>query len=237
MTVGKQTFINRIAGSLGHSQVPRMPTSLELPSDVHHSYMQGASVVDLRKTFAANALALGIHVFECRREGMNETLKEAIAELNAKGPVLLADDPLLGREKTTAALGKHFGNVDCWDVTLSREENIQMAEKAAVGVAVATLALAETASVMLFSHEGCGRAVTLLPTTTVIIVAEEIIRPRLTQAMECIRKHLKEGLPASINFISGPSATADIELVRVQGVHGPVEIGYVIVHSENSDGG
>jgi len=47
--------------------------------------------------------------------------------------------------------------------------------------------------------------------------------------MEYIQERLSAGLPSSINFVSGASSTSDIELVRVQGVHGPVRIAYIVV--------
>ena len=100
-------------------------------------------------------------------------------------------------------------------------------ERAKVGIAVAEMALAETATSLLFSHLGSGRSVTLLPENSLIVIRAESIQPRLTQAMEFLQK--QDVLPSSVNFISGPSATADIELVRVQGVHGPLSLIYVII--------
>jgi L-lactate dehydrogenase complex protein LldG len=111
----------------------------------------------------------------------------------------------------------------------SRESNLEYAEAAAVGIAVANLALAETGTVMVYSHKGCGRSVTLLPKTTIFVIRREDIRRRLTQAMEHIQEHIATGLPSSINFISAASSTADIELVRVQGVHGPVRITSIVI--------
>ena len=78
-------------------------------------------------------------------------------------------------------------------------------------------------------YEVITRSVTLLPTTTLFIIDQKNIVPRLTQAMPYIEEMRQQSLPSSINFISAASSTADIELVRVQGVHGPMRIAYVIV--------
>jgi L-lactate dehydrogenase complex protein LldG len=68
-----------------------------------------------------------------------------------------------------------------------------------------------------------------LPESNVYIIPKSVIRPRLTQGMAFVREY-KDHLPSSVNFVSGPSATSDIELVRVVGVHGPVHVVHVVVH-------
>ena len=82
---------------------------------------------------------------------------------------------------------------------------------------------------MLSSYKGCGRSVTLLPTTTLFLIDQNDIVPRLTQAMTKIEEMRQHSLPSSINFISAASSTSDIELVRVQGVHGPMRIAYIVI--------
>ena len=81
---------------------------------------------------------------------------------------------------------------------------------------------------MLYCHSGSGRSVSLLPESTIYLIRKSSIRPRLTQAMAHLAE-LSKPLPTSVNLVTGPSATADIELVRVVGVHGPVAVTYVVI--------
>ena len=63
----------------------------------------------------------------------------------------------------------------------------------------------------------------------ICIVRESQISELVPEAIEVIREQGLERRP--ITFISGPSATSDIELSRVEGVHGPRNL-VVLVASE-----
>jgi len=224
MITGKEQFVARVSSCLNRTKVPEHPTELVRPHQMQKNYLAGAPHRELIETFIANSHALGIDVHRCPVNDLTATLIQVIGEID--GPVILANDPLL-TGKTAEILGREAGDCHVWDLGESRETNMNRAERAKVGIAVAELGLAETGSTLLFSHLDSGRSITLLPENSIIIVRAESIKPRLTQAMELLQR--TEILPSSVNFISGPSATADIELVRVQGVHGPLELIYIIV--------
>jgi len=82
----------------------------------------------------------------------------------------------------------------------------------------ASLAIAETGSVVLQNVEGQGRrAVTLVPDYHLCLVRAEDVVETVPEAVE--KLEATAGLPTT--FFSGPSATADIEMTRIKGVHGP----------------
>jgi len=90
----------------------------------------------------------------------------------------------------------------------------------------ATLAIAETGTVVLQNVAGQGRrAVTLVPDYHLCVVRVEDVVETVPEAIG--RLQATAGLATT--FVSGPSATADIEMTRIKGVHGPRFLDVILV--------
>jgi L-lactate dehydrogenase complex protein LldG len=88
-------------------------------------------------------------------------------------------------------------------------------EDAAVGLSMASGAVAETGSLVLDARD--GRRSQLLPPTHVVLVRESDVHATLASALAA----LATDLPSAIGLHSGPSKSADIGQILVKGVHGP----------------
>jgi L-lactate dehydrogenase complex protein LldG len=147
-------------------------------------------------------------------------------------PAVLGFDPApaLTREGLVVASAR-VGREDA----SSREQHRADAAAARIGVTGADLVLAETGTLVLLSGAGRPRSTSLLPDIHVAVFG----RDRLLESLEQVGVML-EALHADpdrrmsgamINFITGPSRTADIELTLTRGVHGPKEVHAVFVEA------
>jgi len=227
MIKGKESFIKNVSRCLGRSKPPARPTPFVLPAEVHQQFMKDADQKELKKVFTKNSKANGTMVFECVEADLSATLLKALDSFEA-GSVVIGDHSYFREQGIIDALQQQVSDCFLWDIEKSREKNMEKAEKAMVGISMAEMGLAESGTVVLFSFKGAGRSVSLLPTYSITVIKASDLRPRLTQGMEFLQ-NLEAPLPSSINFVSGASSTADIELVHVKGVHGPVKIAYVVV--------
>lgn len=92
-----------------------------------------------------------------------------------------------------------------------------------VGVTGAFCAIAETGTLMMLSGAETPATTSLLPETHVAVLDPGRIVATMEDAWELMRKEYQQP-PRAVNFISGPSRTADIEQTVTLGAHGPYRV-------------
>jgi L-lactate dehydrogenase complex protein LldG len=97
-----------------------------------------------------------------------------------------------------------------------------------VGITGAFCAIAETGTLMTLSGPRTPATTSLLPETHIAVVRAGRIVRGMEDAWALLRD--EHGvMPRAVNFISGPSRTADIEQTLVLGAHGPYRVHIVLV--------
>lgn len=94
-------------------------------------------------------------------------------------------------------------------------------------VTAAAVGIAETGTIVLDHGLDQGRrALSLVPDRHVCVVRADQVVSAVAEAVTLLKPAVLAGRP--LTWISGPSATSDIELSRIEGVHGPRTL-YVVI--------
>jgi L-lactate dehydrogenase complex protein LldG len=137
----------------------------------------------------------------CGRHGARRIAVPAGAPAEIPGVELVVDDPPLSARDLDALDGVLTG---------------------------CALAIAETGTIVLDGGARSGRrALTLVPDLHLCVVEAGTIVPSVPDAVAALGQAAAEGRP--LTLVSGPSATSDIELDRVEGVHGPRRLEVFVV--------
>ncbi len=97
-----------------------------------------------------------------------------------------------------------------------------------LSVTGAYAAVAETGSLVLLSSPESPTTLNFLPDDHLIVLRESQIVPHIEDVWVRMRKH-KQAMPRTVNFITGPSKTADVEQTIQEGAHGPRRLHVVLV--------
>jgi L-lactate dehydrogenase complex protein LldG len=171
--------------------------------------------IDVIERFAERVADYRATVHRATEETLGATIARALGDRGATSLVVPAGVPAAWLAVIPSEIRRATD-----EPPLSHEQLDQL-DAVLTGCAVA---IAETGTIVLDARAGQGRrALSLLPDGHVCVVLAEQIVGEIAEALE----RLEASRP--LTWISGPSATSDIELDRVEGVHGPRKLDVIIV--------
>ena len=193
-----------------------LSTGAGAPAGIPRGYLTGTGMTTpaLIELLTERLHDYGTSVRRCPADGVAQAVREALAERGARRivlpPGLILDGAGPDGVEFLADDGLSPDALDATDGVIT----------------TAALAIAETGTIVLDGGPGQGRrALSLIPDYHLCMLRASQIVGIVPQALA----RLEPGRPCT--WISGPSATSDIELDRVQGVHGPRTLEVILAGS------
>ncbi len=222
-------FLKTVAQALGRDKVLVTPPNRKEVGPPTFWREQEFEKDQPLELFKANLEALTGKVAIVRdgQEATNQ-IKLWLKVLNAKSAILW-DHPELRKYIEVSHLGV---KTEFWNTSTSRQELIEIAEQADVGITWVDYAIGYTGTMALFNSANTGRSVSLLPPTHIAVMQKSDIVPTMSTVMRHLMERRGQGqLPSAIDFITGPSRTSDIEMDLSIGVHGPFRVWVVVIEN------
>ncbi|OEH92369.1 LutC/YkgG family protein [Bacillus solimangrovi] len=228
----RKSFLRNITKTLGREQ----RTYVERPTWKHqpqHHVFKGYSQDELVQALKEQCNYIHTDFVQTNKAGVKQAISDVISHYGGKS-VVTSDDVRFEEiglcDYLSTTLPNEEIDVHVWDKN-GGKENLGISAKADVGITFSDATLAESGTVVLFSDNGKGRSVSLLPATYIALVPKSTIVPRMTQVAQAVREQVIRGevVASCVNFISGPSNSADIEMNLIVGVHGPIKATYIVI--------
>ncbi|QKY68766.1 lactate utilization protein C [Lentibacillus sp. CBA3610] len=233
MTImNREAFLNNVTANLHR---PRRTKEVERPEwsvSPQYDVLAGLSQDELLDVLEKQCEVIHTDFKRTDRYGLTAVLNEVIEGYRAKAIVASSDsrNAEYDLDNFYQNLQDNGREVHLWDETKGKENQI-FAERADVGITFSDITLAESGTVTLFNNKYNGRSISLMPRNYIAIIPKSTIVPRMTQVTKQIHNANEAGyeVASCISFVTGPSNSADIEMNLIVGVHGPVEVTYIVV--------
>lgn len=150
-------------------------------------------------------------------------LDDALAAAGARCVVWRSGDPSIAALLESAA-AEASGGGEAWS---RREPLLRAAETCRLGIVWPDAAVANTSTLVLAAGGGRGRSVSLVTDILFAVFRADQLVTRMGEAFTLLRERYgadAAALPSSLNLITGPSRSADIENDLTIGVHGPGKV-------------
>lgn len=207
---GREAFLATIRGALDKATPNQARPVTPLPEGTVPRIEYAIDTTDLVATFTRALTALGGVV----RDPAEQTFLDDVLNAARRGPdmtvrVVLTDEP------ECVAIKNALEERD--DVEILPYDNPATVATADLGITGARGAVALTGSIVVDAHRADGRTVSLLPPVHLALVKAENIVATPGDHW----RSLHHPMPSNLVQITGPSRSADIELIITLGVHGP----------------
>ncbi|WP_029421033.1 LutC/YkgG family protein [Alicyclobacillus macrosporangiidus] len=151
------------------------------------------------------------------RQGLRELLTQlAPARVGTWGPEWVAEH---GLEDVLSG----YDVVQWTGPDADRRQVVERFAQVDVGITGCAFAVADTGTIGVVTSPQQGRSVSLLPPVHIALVPVSRLYTRLGEALAQVAAD-RAGVPSSVNFITGPSRSSDIEGDGTVGIHGPAAV-------------